>query len=356
MKKNLLLLATLLPSFLIAQTIPVSLKITFDLIVPSEHLYVYFNDEEKIDTFPFPSNGVWEYNTRLTREGTMQLRTDSPDDDIAVWLQQGTISFICKQTRNSNNRLMLSILNLEAPEDTQLFYKMTAPRSYRTNYPPGTSAHQRDSILKKISYDYAYGTIDSLLNTRPNSPIIPHYISFYDPALGAAGVRLLYNRLPEASKNTEEGQSIKEYLDRMTLLAPGTVFADFTMPDNNGKPFKLKDVHAKYILVDFWASWCGPCRAEHPHLLEVYDKFRKKGFEIIGVSLDEEKQPWLNAIEKDKLTWPQVSELNYRENTLAKKYKVDGIPFIVLLDENRKIVAIPQRSYDVEKLLTELLQ
>ena len=94
------------------------------------------------------------------------------------------------------------------------------------------------------------------------------------------------------------------------------------------------------MLIDFWASWCGPCRANHPFLRETYLKNKATGFEIISVSMDDDKRKWLQAIKEDKLTWYNVSDLQGRNNALAIKYKISGIPFSVLLDENRKIILV----------------
>ena len=121
-----------------------------------------------------------------------------------------------------------------------------------------------------------------------------------------------------------------------------------------GEIMKLSDFRGKYVLVDFWASWCGPCRKENPYVVEVYNKYKEKGFEIFGVSLDRNKESWLKAIEKDGLTWSQVSDLKYWKNEAAQTYGVRGIPFTVLVDPEGKVAALSLRGSRLEAELAKI--
>jgi len=130
---------------------------------------------------------------------------------------------------------------------------------------------------------------------------------------------------------------------------------DFTMPDVNGKLVSLSSFKGKYVLVDFWASWCGPCRNENPNVVAAYQKFKDKNFTILGVSLDEGKEEWLQAIKDDGLTWTQISDLKKWQSSVVELYKFEGIPFNVLLDPTGKVIASSLRGADLDKKLTELL-
>ncbi len=131
---------------------------------------------------------------------------------------------------------------------------------------------------------------------------------------------------------------------------------DLTMNDVNGKPVSISSFKGKYLLVDFWASWCGPCRQENPNVVAAYNKFKNKNFAILGVSLDEDKGSWLSAIKKDKLSWTHMSDLKQWESAAVSTYQFGGIPFNVLIDPQGKIIASSLRGPDLENKLAEVLK
>jgi len=156
------------------------------------------------------------------------------------------------------------------------------------------------------------------------------------------------------SINPESSRILEERIKTATQFNPGGTPPDFTQEDPNGKLIKMSDFKGKYLLLDFWASWCGPCRRENPNVVRMYSKYREKGFEILGISLDNNKQRWLNAIEKDQLTWPQVSDLKGWSNNVAQQYQVTSIPKTFLLDPEGKIIAVNLRGQALEAKLEEI--
>ena len=147
------------------------------------------------------------------------------------------------------------------------------------------------------------------------------------------------DRLPANLQHTYLAQYIRKRIRLASVLRPGNVMPDFKQEDTTSSLVRLSDFRGKYVLIDFWASWCGPCRKAHPHLVEAYKKYAERGFDILGVSLDESRIRWLEAIEEDGLNWTQVSDLKGFDNAVAKKLFIHAIPDNFLLDPNGVIIA-----------------
>jgi len=138
-------------------------------------------------------------------------------------------------------------------------------------------------------------------------------------------------------------------------LMNGNEAPEIILPDVNGELLALSSLRGKVVLIDFWAAWCPPCRQENPQLVKVYNKFKHKGFEIYGVSLDRNREDWLKAIREDKLPWLQVSDLKFWNSPVVSLYNVEGIPFTVLLDKQGRIIAKGLRHRELEQKLREIL-
>lgn len=147
-----------------------------------------------------------------------------------------------------------------------------------------------------------------------------------------------------------------EVVERMLSTNVGQFAPEISLPSPDGKEIALSSLKGKLVLIDFWASWCGPCRKEMPNVIKIYSKFKNKGFEIYGVSLDQDKEKWMEAITKDGINWPQVSDLKYWDNVAARIYNVQGIPYTVLIDKDGKIIAKNLRGQELEKKIAEVLK
>ena len=169
-------------------------------------------------------------------------------------------------------------------------------------------------------------------------------------------VKSYYKGLSKELAATKSGKKIKSTLDAMSAIVIGKPAPLFTGPAPDGKPVTLKESLGKVTIIDFWASWCGPCRAENPNFVAMYNELHAKGLNIIGVSLDKEADKWKEAIAKDNLTWTQVSNLKFWEDPIAKQYNVQAIPATFILDANGIIVAKDLRGDELRAKVLALLE
>lgn len=165
-----------------------------------------------------------------------------------------------------------------------------------------------------------------------------------------------YDALGEKAKATSYGKQIATELEKMQKVAIGAIAPNFSAPLADGGVLSLHETRAKVKVVDFWASWCAPCRAENVNLIKIYKRYRPKGLEIISVSIDDNKQDWLTAIGQDGCDWKNVSDLKGATSEIATEYCVKGIPCTFILDEENRIVAKNLRGKDLEKKIDEMLK
>lgn len=235
-------------------------------------------------------------------------------------------------------------------------------RELGKNYEIAAQAND-EAAMEKI-YD-EYDQVEKNQTAYRNLFISKNYSSFVSPYI-LYNNRLNYelNELEDfvnhfnISQDNEFAQLLNEYILKLQRVAVGQPYLDFTQETPEGTLLSLSELvgKSKLLLVDFWASWCGPCRGENPNVVAVYEEYHEKGFDVLGVSLDMKKENWIKAIEDDGLIWHNVSDLKYWNNEAAQDYAVSSIPSNVLIDENGTIIAKNLRGEDLRKKVEELLK
>lgn len=198
-------------------------------------------------------------------------------------------------------------------------------------------------------------TIINYIKKYPASLVSVFTLNIYKTTWGKDKTSDLFNNLSAEMKLTPEGRLIDKYLKINVEPRIGDNYVDFELPDSAGNPVKLSDIKGKVVLLDFWAAWCFPCREENSELVKTYSQYHSKGFEVLGVSGDDDRQMWLDAIKKDGLVWKNVSDLKGTESNPFLIYGIYGIPDNFLIDKNGKIIGRNLRGNDLRNKLKQLL-
>jgi peroxiredoxin len=217
----------------------------------------------------------------------------------------------------------------------------------------------RISEIEKAADDVAKGMSamqKQFIKNNPSSYVTPSILRSLSYEMEPGEIEAAINAMDTSVAKLPVVKELKVRVDAMKKVAVGQKAPDFAMTDVDGNPVSLSSkIGAKLLLVDFWAAWCGPCRKENPNVVEVYNEFKTKGFDVFGVSLDQSKDEWLKAIADDKLAWTHVSDLKYWNNEAARMYAVNSIPANFLLDETGMIIGRNLRGIDLKNKVKEVL-
>ena len=296
--------------------------------------------QSRVNTTPVPFNSKRDYAIVFLEPGKTNISSVDSFANITV-------------SGSKADAVYRQLQQMARPYDDQLevlYRQMAAARKDKDETAMKMLEKKIDSV-DAAANENVYG---NYVKNNPTAPLAMYaFRNWAGYEIDAAKIEPVFKTLPLAVQQSASGKEMQEKITIAKKTGIGQMAMDFTQNDTLGKPVALHDFRGKYLLLDFWASWCGPCRAENPQLVRAFNKFKEKGFQVLSVSLDRPgaQEKWLKAIHDDGLAWYHVSDLQFWGNAVARQYGIEAIPQNLLIDPSGKIVAKNLQGAELEKKL-----
>ena len=373
MKKLLILVAAPLFMFMTPPGKELKIKGEISLLKPAEWIYLsYRTPEGQVKDSAKIEKGEFKFETKIDEPilASLWVYTEKVEgqkpktENTFLFLQPGKMEVSIKDSIKS-----ISVKGSQAHEDYRQYVDFMKPyfdRNVLLNDQYREFVKNKDEDGKKRIIEESVVLENQIeaktlefLKTHNNSPISLYLVKQYAGGIiDYDKVQPLFASLSAEAKGWPSGKDFERRLEIAKKTRIGAYAMEFTQNDTLGKPVSLSSFKGKYVLIDFWASWCGPCRRENPNVVKAFHDFKDKDFTVLGVSLDQpgKHQAWMDAIHKDGLEWTQVSDLKYWDNEVAKQYGIMSIPQNLLLDKEGKIIAKNIRGEELQEKLKELVK
>lgn len=369
-KLYIILMGLAIPAMVLSQEVTINGTADFKEAPTKIYLY-YSNAGSRMSDSTLLKNGKFTFTANLTEPTLASIIAKFPKksnekrprtDGLRIYLEPGVVTVKVTDTL-ANAIVSGSKVNKEFKKIVEgiAAYRIQKDKLSKKymEYRKEKDKAGMDSVVAmfdKIDEQINESVYHQFFRDNPNSPValyaLERYVG-YD--INPVKVEPMFKSLSEKVRQSPSGIAYNKRIEKAKETSVGAIALDFTQNDTLGNPVSLSDFRGKYVLLDFWASWCGPCRAENPNVVEAFNKYKNDNFTVLGVSLDREgqKDVWLEAIHKDKLTWTQVSDLQFWDNAVARKYGIRAIPQNFLIDPTGKIIAKNIRGEELQNKLAE---